>query len=293
MNATGFPAAPSTGTKRPFPADDEPDHQPTQLGRHCFVTIGATAGFRQLLEEIIDDAFLRCLASFGYDTLDVQCGPDHGWFESQAAQLTETYGVRIQHFAYTDDMQTHMLESRGKAGYRLPGCIVSHAGSGTILEALRYQAPLVVVPNPTLMDNHQAELAQECENQKWAIYGRLGQLADSVRRSHRRLLLGPLSSDPESLAPSAPEEGPPPYSAPPFPVPESERVTFFDWMVLTCYPDEQAKQRYVYELKKLEITHYVKTRQEEEAALKQQAQAERPVEMLVQDRRARLELQID
>ncbi|KAM7198647.1 Glycosyltransferase family 28 C-terminal domain containing protein [Rhypophila sp. PSN 637] len=246
MNATGFPAAPRTGTKRPFPADDEPDHQPTQLGRHCFVTIGATAGFRQLLEEIIDDAFLRCLASFGYDTLDVQCGPDHEWFESQVARLTETYGVKIQHFAYTDDMQVHMLESRGKAGYRLPGCIVSHAGSGTILEALRYQAPLVVVPNPTLMDNHQAELAQECENQKWAIYGRLGQLAGSVRRSHRRLL-----------------------------------------------SEEQAKQRHVYELTKLEITHYVKTRQEEDAELRQQAHVDRPVEMLVQDRRARLELQID
>lgn len=39
---------------------------------------------------------------------------------------------------------------------------------------MRYSAPLVVVPNPTLMDNHQAELAEEVEKQRWGIYGRLG-----------------------------------------------------------------------------------------------------------------------
>jgi len=39
---------------------------------------------------------------------------------------------------------------------------------------MRYSAPLVVVPNPALMNNHQAELAEECETQRWAIYGKLG-----------------------------------------------------------------------------------------------------------------------
>lgn len=34
----------------------------------------------------------------------------------------------------------------------------------------------------------------------------------------------------------------PPYRPPPFPVPAAERVTFFDWMVLTCYPGELAAQ---------------------------------------------------
>jgi beta-1,4-N-acetylglucosaminyltransferase len=42
------------------------------------------------------------------------------------------------------------------------------------MEAIRFQVPLIVVPNTSLMDNHQAELAMECETQKWAIYGKVG-----------------------------------------------------------------------------------------------------------------------
>lgn len=39
------------------------------------------------------------------------------------------------------------------------GLVISHAGAGSILEALRAAVPTVVVVNTALMDNHQAELA--------------------------------------------------------------------------------------------------------------------------------------
>lgn len=42
------------------------------------------------------------------------------------------------------------------------------------MEALRYKLALIVVPNPTLLDNHQAELAEECERKEWAVVGKLG-----------------------------------------------------------------------------------------------------------------------
>ena len=37
-------------------------------------------------------------------------------------------------------------------------------GSGTILDVLRMPKPMIVVPNPTLLDNHQEELAATLED---------------------------------------------------------------------------------------------------------------------------------
>jgi beta-1,4-N-acetylglucosaminyltransferase len=39
--------------------------------------------------------------------------------------------------------------------------IISHAGSGSILEALSLDKKLLIVINSSLMDNHQSELANE------------------------------------------------------------------------------------------------------------------------------------
>lgn len=49
--------------------------------------------------------------------------------------------------------------------------LLIHSGSGSILEALRYQIPLVVVPNTGLLDNHQEELADAMERNNYLIRG--------------------------------------------------------------------------------------------------------------------------
>ncbi|KAK0644497.1 hypothetical protein B0T16DRAFT_331120 [Cercophora newfieldiana] len=204
---------------------------------HCFVTVGATAGFRQLLAEVASPAFFETLAALGFTRLSVQCGPDLAWFEERVAGLDAEAkrGIEVEAFDLTNSMQAHMIACRSERGVRLPGCIISHAGTGTVLEAMRYSAPLVVVPNPTLMDNHQAELAEEVENQRWGIYGRLGHLAEAVRRIHALVAKGPLANLP-------------PYTPPPFPVPESQRNKLFDWMALTAYPEEFRRQQHLLEL---------------------------------------------
>lgn len=61
-------------------------------------------------------------------------------------------------------------------------------GSGTILEALRIDAPLIVVPNPDLLDNHQEELAEELARQGYVVHGKLSKeeglgLATAVEKS--------------------------------------------------------------------------------------------------------------
>jgi len=96
----------------------------------CFVTVGATAGFRPLLEEVASPAFLKALAEMGFTALTVQCGPDLAWFEAKVAGLGpgELHGIEVAAFDLTNNMQQYMVACRSERGVRLPGCIISHAG---------------------------------------------------------------------------------------------------------------------------------------------------------------------
>lgn len=49
------------------------------------------------------------------------------------------------------------------------GCL----GSGSILDALRIRVPLIVVPNTSLLHNHQVELAEELSKQGYLVRGQL------------------------------------------------------------------------------------------------------------------------
>ncbi len=99
-----------------------------EFKRKCFVTVGATAGFPQLLEEVISDKFLGALEARNYGFLRVQCGPDHESFAAKVAAIQDKHGVNITCFERTDDMRTEYLMCRGRKGVQLAGCVVSHAG---------------------------------------------------------------------------------------------------------------------------------------------------------------------
>jgi beta-1,4-N-acetylglucosaminyltransferase len=51
--------------------------------------------------------------------------------------------------------------------------IIPPPGSGSILDALRLNIPTIVVPNPSLLDNHQVELAEELALQGYVVHGKL------------------------------------------------------------------------------------------------------------------------
>ena len=59
------------------------------------------------------------------------------------------------------------------------------SGSGTVLGALRIAVPLIVVPNPSLLDNHQEELAEAMAGQGYAIHGHLKSVLTAWRLGRR------------------------------------------------------------------------------------------------------------
>ncbi|KAF5859512.1 N-acetylglucosaminyldiphosphodolichol N-acetylglucosaminyltransferase catalytic subunit alg13 [Aspergillus alliaceus] len=142
----------------------------------CFVTVGATASFHLLLRAVLDEKFLAALHEADYTHLLVQYGKDS---QTLFQELLSKYppgspgrhGIEIDGFDFNNaglDGEMRLAQASPSEG-RDGGLIISHAGSGTILDALRLGVPLVVVPNTTLKDNHQVELARELQKQGYVV----------------------------------------------------------------------------------------------------------------------------
>ncbi|KAM0808613.1 putative UDP-N-acetylglucosamine transferase subunit ALG13 [Seiridium cardinale] len=186
----------------PAVAAAEPDHR--QPFRTMFVTIGSIASFKSLIEEVLSDKFLETLAGMKYNRLIIQCGPDLELFERIRPQKGfASHWIDIVGFAYTDKIKTYYEKCTPSAGgwggeRRGRGIIMAHAGAGTILEALDVDARVIVIPNTSLMDNHQLELAEELDKQGYLLQGHLGKLHEDVERMD--------NFEPENWPPKPPKE---------------------------------------------------------------------------------------
>jgi beta-1,4-N-acetylglucosaminyltransferase len=113
-------------------------------GKNAFVTVGTTR-FDKLVSAATSPTALRWFESQGYSSLTIQYGkgepPVVG--DSSLTPNIRCYGFQP---SLNDDMRKADL-------------ILSHAGAGTVMEALKFRKKLVVVINTLLMDNHQEELA--------------------------------------------------------------------------------------------------------------------------------------
>ncbi|TDL27398.1 glycosyl transferase [Rickenella mellea] len=118
----------------------------------AFVTVGSTQ-FDCLVQASLSVAVLTALRGRGYLSLVVQCGKFARAGETDGGLdkwTMEKGGMSIEMWRYKPTLA---------ADYDNADLIISHAGSGTILDVLRLGKPLIVLPNPTLADNHQEELA--------------------------------------------------------------------------------------------------------------------------------------
>ncbi|KAL4989880.1 glycosyltransferase family 28 C-terminal domain-containing protein [Aspergillus falconensis] len=156
----------------------------------CFVTVGVTASFHLLLKSILDPIFLRALNQHGYTDLLIQYGKDgQQLFDDFVANYPpggpNRHGIIVQGFDFNQaglDNQMRLAKAKS-AENRSSGLVISHAGSGSILAALRLGVPLVVVPNPTLQDNHQEELAEVLQSEGYAIWSDYREVSAALDRA--------------------------------------------------------------------------------------------------------------
>jgi len=106
-------------------------------------TVGTTK-FEALVNVLDTERVQKALHDRGYRHLLVQRGM------SSRTPSQRTQGLTVEVYQYKPSMASDMASS---------DLIISHAGAGSVMEALRAGKQLVVVANDMLMDNHQLELA--------------------------------------------------------------------------------------------------------------------------------------
>lgn len=158
-----------------------------------FVTVGSTE-FNSLIELCDSESFHELLRRRGYNSLRLQFGRGaHIPTLSAEADPND-----ISSITSTSSRIGAAVVGGGSSEWRsdcyrykpsLAGdmssasLIIGHAGAGTVLEALRLAKPLIVVVNETLMDNHQAELAQKLASERYVLCSSVSTLYECIDKS--------------------------------------------------------------------------------------------------------------
>ncbi|KAF8864938.1 hypothetical protein BDZ45DRAFT_684484 [Acephala macrosclerotiorum] len=152
------------------------------MDRICFVTTGATAPFPELIAKVLSP---ECLAEFekeGFTKMSIQCGDLLTEFKAgKFIPPKGTCKLAVEAFDFKNSLHDDMRLCQAKEGARKHGLIIMHAGAGSVMDAMRLGLTMVVVANPSLLDNHQDELAQELDDQNYATRSDVDGLAKAIR----------------------------------------------------------------------------------------------------------------
>ncbi|KZT42080.1 glycosyltransferase family 1 protein, partial [Sistotremastrum suecicum HHB10207 ss-3] len=121
-----------------------------------FVTVGSTH-FDALLLSVLSTPSLQSLHQKGYTRLVMQSGNSKIEFQALVKDAAK-YGLETEIYTFKPTL---------KEDYDRADMVISHAGSGTILDVLRLHKPMIVVPNTSLLHNHQQELASVLDSQQY------------------------------------------------------------------------------------------------------------------------------
>jgi len=124
------------------------DEKKNAASPYVFVTVGTTK-FESLIQQIDSEQFGKWLRAQNPD-LGVVVQRGAGVFEPKSPWIRECYSFKPSLAA---DMEGAAL-------------VITHAGSGSVLECLKLHKRTCAVANTDLMDNHQIELAKELSNRR-------------------------------------------------------------------------------------------------------------------------------
>ncbi|KAL6448544.1 hypothetical protein ACFW04_000436 [Cataglyphis niger] len=131
-----------------------------------FVTVGTTK-FDNLITTVLNPMVLGALSARNYRYLILQIGNSNLELDS-----TTYYGFyKIEIFKLSPSIEWYIQSA---------DLVISHAGAGSILEALEKRKPLIVVINNRLMDNHQVELAEQLYKDEYLYYCTCRNLLETI-----------------------------------------------------------------------------------------------------------------
>ncbi|KAJ4776396.1 hypothetical protein LUZ62_060653 [Rhynchospora pubera] len=145
--------------------------------KEVFVTVGTTC-LDKLVAAVDSKPVKATLFCRSFSHLKIQIG--HGnYFPSKVSR--QPGALEVDYFTFSPTIADHLKSA---------SLVISHAGSESIFETLRLGKPLVVVLNEDLMDNHQAELAEELASRKHLFIARGPHLlAVTIERMDLELLV--------------------------------------------------------------------------------------------------------
>ncbi|QEU58437.1 Alg13 [Kluyveromyces lactis] len=177
------------------------------MNNTVLVTCGATVSFPRLVKTVLDRSVIEKLKLLGYGRVMIQYGRG---FSDTFSHLVEDFlgpftekkscgievldkienlkvisvvGIEIYGFEFSHDIEKLIVNNID--------LVISHAGTGSILDSLRVGKKLIVVVNDTLMDNHQQLIADKFEQQKllWSVHANTEELLQALDRSENEELL--------------------------------------------------------------------------------------------------------
>lgn len=147
-----------------------------------FVTVGSTK-FERLINRILDEDILALLKKFNFKKLILQIG--NGIHQDENLNFPIDFKQEKQFFKLGLEITAYRYKSSIRNDLLSADLVISHAGSGSIIESLEANKFLIVVCNQDLMDNHQFELAEKMYELGFLLYTTCSFLEDKIEEIHK------------------------------------------------------------------------------------------------------------